>query len=64
MLVQAARQAPQLPVLVWMFVSQPLFGFPSQSAKPAAQVGLHAPATHDVVPFAFVHTCRSCSCRC
>jgi hypothetical protein len=37
-----------------VLVSQPLLGLPSQLAKPAAQVGTHAPAVHTVVPFAFV----------
>jgi hypothetical protein len=36
--VQTFRQRPQLAVSVWMLVSQPLAGLPSQSAKPAAQV--------------------------
>jgi hypothetical protein len=31
-LVQFTPQAPQLPVLVFVFVSQPLFAFPSQLA--------------------------------
>ena len=47
-------QPPQF-ASVRVFVSQPLFGLPSQSENPAAQVGVHAPATHEVVPFAFVH---------
>ncbi len=47
--------ALQLSAFVCVFVSQPLFGFPSQSAYPVAQVGTHVPAGQAVVPFAFVH---------
>jgi hypothetical protein len=50
---QMAPHAPQL-VSVRVFVSQPLLGLPSQLAKPAAQLGTHAPAVHTVVPLAFV----------
>src|SRR5438093_1322437 len=39
-----------------MFVSQPFPGLPSQSRKPAAQVGTQAPLVHVVVPLAFVQT--------
>jgi len=42
---------PQLLMLVAVLVSQPLAGFPSQSPKPAPQLGTHAPAVHAVVPF-------------
>jgi hypothetical protein len=45
--------APQFE-LVRMFVSQPLFGLPSQLAKPAAHVGTQAPAVQVVVPFALL----------
>lgn len=41
-------------VSVWVLVSQPLLGLPSQLAKPDAQVGTQAPAVQTVVPFAFV----------
>jgi hypothetical protein len=50
---QVTPQAPQL-VRVWVLVSQPLLGLPSQLAKPAAHDGTHAPAVHTKVPFAFV----------
>jgi hypothetical protein len=33
-----------------------LFGFPSQSPKPAAHVGVHTPDTQAVDPLAFVHS--------
>jgi hypothetical protein len=52
--VQETPQAPQLVALVFVFVSQPLFGLPSQSAKPVLHVGLQAPDVHVVDPFAFV----------
>jgi hypothetical protein len=42
-------------VSVFRLVSQPLFGFPSQFAKPEAHVGAHVPLLHVVAPFAFVH---------
>ena len=51
-----APQAPQLPRLVSVFVSHPLFGLPSQSPKAPLQIGAQVPATHEVVPFALVHT--------
>jgi hypothetical protein len=53
-LVQEVPQAPQLVRVVLMFVSQPFERLPSQSAKPAKQVGAHAPAEHVAVPFALV----------
>ena len=53
--VQTAPQAPQLLASVEVAVSQPFFALPSQSAKPAAQTGTHAPAEQLVVPCAFVH---------
>ena len=37
LLLQTAPQAPQLPTCVSVFVSQPLAGLPSQSAKGAVQ---------------------------
>jgi len=49
-LVQAVPQVPQLLVLVRVSVSQPLFGLPSQSAQPAAHVGVQAPAVQLVEP--------------
>ncbi len=54
-LVHCVVQTPQWSTSVLRFVSQPLFGFPSQSAKPAVQLGTQAPALHAVVPLAFVH---------
>jgi hypothetical protein len=50
----ALLQMPQCVRLVFVFVSQPLFGFESQLAKPAAHMGEHAPPWHEVVPFALV----------
>lgn len=38
-----------------VFVSQPLFGLPSQFLNPAEHVGTHAPPVQAVVPLAFVH---------
>jgi hypothetical protein len=43
----------QLLTSVFVLVSQPLFGLPSQLLKPAAQAGTHTPAVQAVVPFAF-----------
>lgn len=51
---QATAHPPQ-SVSVLVPVSQPLFGFASQSAKPARQVGPHAPAVQLVDPLALVH---------
>jgi hypothetical protein len=48
--VQAWPQAPQLPVLVRVSVSQPLRGLPSQSEKPGAQTGAQVPLEHEVLP--------------
>jgi hypothetical protein len=47
-------QPPQLIVSDEVAFSQPLFGSPSQSLKPAAQLGLQAPPLHAVVPWLFV----------
>jgi hypothetical protein len=52
---QALPHAPQLPALVCVLVSHPLFGLPSQLANPGEQLGLQTPALQDVVPLAFVH---------
>lgn len=49
-LLQLTPQEPQKLVVVWMSVSQPLARFPSQSAKPAKQVGAQAPPAHAMVP--------------
>jgi hypothetical protein len=51
--VQAMPQPPQLLMSVVVGVSQPFFGLPSQSAKPALQVGTQTPAVHAVEPCAF-----------
>ena len=51
----ATPQAPQLPVEVAVFVSQPFAAFASQSAKPGLHAGTHAPATHEVVPLGLTH---------
>jgi hypothetical protein len=47
---------PQLVNDVFVFVSQPFFGLPSQSPNPAVQTGAHTPAEHEVVPLALAHT--------
>jgi hypothetical protein len=52
--LQTEPQEPQLPRLVSVFVSQPLFGFPSQFLKLPLHTGVHTPLTQLVVPFAFV----------
>jgi hypothetical protein len=52
--VQAFPHAPQAERLVCTSVSHPFPGLPSQSAKPAKQVGAHAPPAHATVPFALV----------
>jgi hypothetical protein len=46
---QARPQAPQCAALVRVSVSQPLWGSPSQSADPVAQVGTHTPAAQVLV---------------
>jgi hypothetical protein len=54
--VQAAPQAPQLETLVWVFVSQPLLGLPSQLAYPAAQApSVHVPPLQDSAALARSH---------
>jgi hypothetical protein len=53
--LQTVPQAPQCVGDVLRLVSQPLFGLPSQSAKPVLQTGVHTPLTHEVVPLPFVH---------
>jgi hypothetical protein len=54
--LQTAPQDPQLPRLVSVFVSQPLFGLPSQFLKLPLHTGVHTPLTQLVVPFAFEQT--------
>jgi hypothetical protein len=54
--VQIVPQAPQLVVLVWVLVSQPLFTFASQLAKPELHTGTQTPAGQVVVPLRLVHT--------
>jgi hypothetical protein len=49
--VQVVPQFPQFEALFVVFVSQPLFAFPSQLLKPALQAGTHAPAVQGFVPF-------------
>jgi hypothetical protein len=51
----AVPQAPQLLALLLVFVSQPLFGLPSQLEKPPAQIGAQVPDTQLVVPLVLVH---------
>jgi hypothetical protein len=55
LLLHCVPHAPQLLVLVKRFVSQPLFGLPSQLPKPALHAGEQLPATQDVEPFELVH---------
>jgi hypothetical protein len=54
-LVHAMPQPPQFAADVCVFVSQPLFGLPSQLPNPALQLGVQVPAGQLVVPFALVH---------
>jgi hypothetical protein len=49
--VHALAHPPQSVTVVFVFVSHPLFGLPSQSAHPAAQVAEHVPLVHDAVPW-------------
>lgn len=53
--LDSAHAVPQVPQLAIVFVgvSQPSFGLPLQSPKPAAHVGLQAPAVQAVLPFVF-----------
>lgn len=53
----SAHTEPHEPQLtsVLSAASQPSSGSPSQLPNPAAQVGLQAPPTHEVVPLRFVH---------
>jgi len=53
--LQPAPHAPQL-VDELSCVSHPFFGLPSQLPNPEEHTGLHTPFTHEVEPFAFVHT--------
>jgi hypothetical protein len=46
---QRVEHAPQRLLSLLRLASQPLLGSLSQSAKPAAQVYVHAPAAHDAV---------------
>src|SRR5512133_595686 len=48
----APPQTPQLARSVSTFVSQPLAGTPSQSPYPVRQLGVHLPASQDVLPWA------------
>jgi hypothetical protein len=46
-----------LPFSACVFTSHPFAGFPSQSAKPAAQAPIaHVPVAHDAAAFAKVQT--------
>ena len=49
-------QVPQFAVFVLVFVSQPFAAFPSQFAKPAAQVIPQTPAVQVAVPLVALHT--------
>lgn len=48
--VHAMPHPPQLLMSPEVAVSQPFFGLPSQSEKPAEHVGTHVPPVHVVVP--------------
>jgi hypothetical protein len=52
---QTLPQVLQLLTSEFVFVSQPLFGLPSQFLNPAEHVGTQAPPVQAVVPLAFVH---------
>jgi hypothetical protein len=51
--LQAAPQELQFAVLVLRSTSQPLATLPSQLPKPDEHEMLHAPLTHEGIPFAF-----------
>jgi hypothetical protein len=54
---QILPHAPQLFVSLVVLTSQPLAGFPSQSAKPGLQLAtVQAELEHPAVPFAIAHT--------
>ena len=48
--LHARLQPPQFAISAEVAFSQPLLGSLSQSLKPAAQLGAHAPLEHVVVP--------------
>jgi len=52
--LHAVPHAPQLLTLVWVLVSQPLLGLPSQLPNPGLQLGEQLPDTQAVEPLAFV----------
>ena len=54
--LHALPQAPQLVALVFVFVSQPVAAFMSQSPKPALHAIAHDPPEHEGVPFVPLHT--------
>lgn len=50
---QTAPHAPQLPLSLFVFTSQPLIALPSQLAKPAAQMPMpHVPVVHEAAALA------------
>lgn len=51
--LQVMPQPPQFALSALVAFSQPLFGSLSQSEKPVAQLGEHAPPLHSVVPCKF-----------
>ena len=55
LLSEQATLQPQQSVSVFVEVSQPLSGSPSQLSKPLAQFGTQAPPLHDVLPLLLVH---------
>jgi hypothetical protein len=48
-------QEPQLSTSLFVFVSHPFTGLPSQFVQPELQTGVHVPPTQLVVPCALVH---------
>jgi hypothetical protein len=48
---QSRSQAPQFPLSLVVFVSQPSATPPEQSSHPASHAMRHSPSTHDAVPF-------------
>jgi hypothetical protein len=53
--VQLTPQPPQWLELLVVLTSQPLFGLPSQLAKPGLQLGAHVPFEQATPPFGFEH---------
>ena len=54
LLLHTVPHVPQLPTLVFVLVSHPLLGLPSQLWNPELHVGLQAPPEHVVMPLGLV----------